>query len=131
MLFRRFLTVIDHFTSVDVLAGKEKALARLNPEKFYLENVRSILGVSHSIAKRICDTAVRQRFFSRHVEVLCPDGSVAASAETELTLPEVVTCWIEENGQLREQKFLTSALEKSTFYRLNEESTSDLYRPAT
>jgi len=99
-------------------------LSRLNPDKFYIENVRSILGVSHVAAVQICEAAVRQGLFERRVEVVCPDGAVAASADTEANLPETVRCWHEEEGLLEPEELPTKQLEKTTFYRLNDKSDS-------
>ena len=97
-------------------------LARLNPDKFYIENVRSILGISYKSAQGICETAVRQGLFSRGVEVKCPDGAVAAVAANESELPEFVRCWTEHEGILEPEDLPTAELEKTTFYRLNDEA---------
>jgi hypothetical protein len=53
------------------------------------------------------------------VEVVCPDGSIAASAESEASLPPNVTCWKEEQGDLEPVEMATASLSKSVFYRLN------------
>ena len=127
MWLEKFLDTIRRVLPTNPLAGKEEALAKLEPDKIYPENVRSLLGVSKEEAIRICETAVRQGLFSRAVEVLCPNGSAAASAGSEEQLPETVSCWQETDGHVEEVSFLTTALRKETFYRLNErrpESTS-------
>lgn len=72
MLFQRFLKRISELIPDRLVSGDLEALARLNPEKFYVENVRSVLGVSSSTAQRICDTAVRQGAFQKCVEVVYP-----------------------------------------------------------
>jgi hypothetical protein len=103
------------------LSEKEaEALAALNPDKIYVENVRNILNVSSSHALRICETAVRQGLFETGIEVLCPDGAVVASAKKEEELPERVPCWKEEDGHMEEVNIATSSLDKKKFYRLNE-----------
>jgi hypothetical protein len=68
-------------------------LAALNPERISLENVRSILGVSTARARLVCETAVRRGVFIKRLQVLCPDGSVAATADTEADVPATVRCW--------------------------------------
>lgn len=108
--------------------GKEEALSKLNPDKFYLENVRSLLGVSHQRALELCNSAVRQGFFKRRVEVMCPDGVVAASADTEEQLPMTVHCLAESEGHLEEIELPTRSLSKIITYSLNDEATSSLYR---
>lgn len=111
----------------DLIAGKLQELSRLNPDKIYPENVRSILGVSHGIAVGICETAVRQGLFQTGIEVLCPDGTVAAIAKTEKELPKIVRCWMEQGGFPEEVDLPTDTLEKHKFYRLNENSTIHNY----
>lgn len=116
MLFQRFLNTISTVLP-DRLMGDMDALTRLNPKKIYLENVRSVLGVSASTAQRICDTGVRQGAFEKWVEVVCPNGAVAASAKVEESLPETVRCWTDDH----EEVYLpTRDLRKTVFYRLNE-----------
>jgi hypothetical protein len=111
---------------VNPLAGKEHLLARLNPDRFYVENVRALLGVSHRTAQRICDTAVRQGAFVQRVGVLCPDKNIGASAETESGLPEYVRCVVEQDGEYEEIELRTDALERITFYQLDDEEASTL-----
>jgi hypothetical protein len=127
----KFFDTISRFFPGDPLSGKEEAIARLNPDKIYLENVRSVLGVSTARAAKFCESAVRQGLFKRAVEVVCPDGAVAASAETEAELPKTVRCWAGERGNLEELEMETSTLPKITFYRLNDKSASQLFRSAT
>lgn len=118
MLLTKFLDTISKVVPGDPFAGREDAIARLNPDKIYVENVRSALGVSSRQAQQIIDTAVRQGLFQRFVEVVCPDGVAVASARTEAELPEVVHCWKEENGNTEEMELPTSTLPKVVFYRL-------------
>jgi len=127
VLSTKFFETISRIIPGAIPSGKESAIASLDPDKIYLENVRSALGVSHRVAVRICETAVRQGFFRRGIEVLCPDGAVAASAEKEADLPVTVHCWTEEAGELEEADLPTESLRKITFYRLNEQTASGLY----
>jgi len=130
MLSGRFFETISRLMPVDALSGKENEIAKLNPDKIYVENVRAVLGVSYASAVRICEMAVRQGLFERGIEVLCPDGSVATSADSEASLPETVTCWKESDGEVEEEKLATASLGRIVFYRLNDRSASFLYRPA-
>jgi hypothetical protein len=94
-------------------------ISRLNPDKLYLESVRSVLGVSYQAALDFCEAAVRQGHFTRGFEVACPDGVIAASAGTEEELPETVTCWIKDGENIEEKELSTASLKKTVFYRLN------------
>lgn len=131
MWLTKFLDIISRILPYNPTSGIEDALARLNPDKIYIENVRSVLGVSHRKALSICESAVRQGFFRRGVEVLCPDGAVAASADVEANLPSTVNCWIQEDGHYEEAEFPTNTLRRVTFYQLNDQATTVLYRQTT
>ena len=115
----KFFDVISRLSPGDPLDGKEEALTQLNPQKIYLENVRSLLGVSARAAQQVCDSAVRRGVFQKRVEVVCPDGSVAASAEVESALPEKVKCLVEEDGGFHYEEHHTKSLRKCTFYQFN------------
>jgi hypothetical protein len=123
MLLEKFLDTISRVFPSDVLAGREMALSKLNPDKIYVETVRSVLGVSHDFAVRICETAVRQGFFRRGIEVLCPNGSAVAAVEKETDIPAIVHC-LGEHGE--DDEVSTDSLKKITFYSINEQSSSIL-----
>jgi hypothetical protein len=128
-LLRRLFRIISKVVPLTGgLSEKEsRLLVALNPEKFYVENVRSILGVSHGSALRICETAVRQGLFKRGVEVRCPDGSVAATADSEDRVPKEVRCWNNVEGFPEPEMVSSTTLEKVFFYRLNEFTDSAPY----
>jgi hypothetical protein len=127
----KFFDIISNLIPGGFLSEREaSALSALDPQKFYVENVRSILNVSSSYALKVCETAVRQGLFEKRIEVYCPDGAVVASAKTEKDLPPIVRCWKEENGLHEEVEIPTASLRKEKFYRLNEASTQPYSRPA-
>jgi len=119
MLFAKFFDAISSLTPVP--PSQANLLAELDPDKIYVENVRSILGVSTEHAKRICETATRQGIFRRRVDVLCPDGTVAASAESEVHLPPTVRCWQETHGNYEPAEAETHLLQKDLYYILDGE----------
>jgi hypothetical protein len=128
MWLTKFLDITSRLLPSNPVAGIEDALADLNPDKIYVENVRSVLGVSYGKAMDICEIAVRQGFFQRGVEVKCPDGAVAASANSEADLPPMVHCWTEEDGQFKDVELPTDKLQKVIFYKLNDQEAAVLYR---
>lgn len=100
------------------------ALSQLNPDKIYVENVRSLLDVSYSNAVEILEDGLKQGWLRSGVEVRCPDGSVAASADVETDLPATVNCYTEEDGHPGEVELPTASLSKVRFYTLNDRPTS-------
>jgi hypothetical protein len=127
LLFQRFFEVISNLLPERAFVGDLEALSRLNPNKIYVENVRSTFGISTRRAERYCETAVRQGLFSKFIEVRCPSGEVAAWATSENTLPDTVRCWKEENGDYEEAYVPTRDLPKSFFYRLNDAASTNSY----
>jgi predicted polyphosphate/ATP-dependent NAD kinase len=125
MSLPKFSEIIRRIFVGNPIAGVEEALAKLNPDKIYVENVRSLLHTSTEQALRICETAVRQHLFTRRVEVLCPDGQAAASASCEKDLPETIVCWQEIDGNYEETTLRTATLQKLTFYRLNDQAADE------
>ena len=111
---------MSRFISPGIPPDSLRELSRLDPHKIYLENVRSVLGVSSKKAQSICEVAVRQGVFEKWVEIRCPDGSVPASAKKESDLPAVVHCWVEEEGDMSEIELSSTELRKINFYRLVE-----------
>lgn len=131
MWFGKFLNTIREVIHLDPLSGiNQEALSRLNPKKIYVENVRSILGISHKRAKSLCETAVRRGVFARGIEVLCPDSTVATSSDRESSLPTTVICLIAEGGNYEEREFSTISLDKITFYRLSDSTAYSAKRGA-
>jgi hypothetical protein len=131
LLFQRFFETISSLLPERTFVGDPDALAKLDPNKIYIENVRSVFQISSRSAERYCEAAVRQGVFLKFVEVHCPDGAVAASSEFEKSLPEKVRCWKEEHGNYEELWIPTRDLSKTVFYRLNDEAASTKSYPRT
>lgn len=137
MWLTKLLDSISHLLPYDPIEDIKKSLARvpkgkkLDSDKFYVETVRFLLGVSEQRARDICETAVRQGFLKRGIEVLCPDDTIVTSAESEANLPATVTCWKEEDGNVEEIELPTSELRRLIYYQLNEQETAALYAART
>ena len=97
-----------------------KAIETLDPSHIYVENVRSLFGISTSLAKRLCELAVRQGFLEKRIQVLCPDQAVADEAATEDQLLPEVRCWEDVQGNFQETLYPTSRLKRLEFYVFKE-----------
>lgn len=122
MWFEKFLDTISRHFPFDPLAGIGDKISALNPDRIYIENVRSILGISHTSAARICETAVRQGAFDRRIELLGPDNAVVLSVGKPQDIPPFVKVWIEETDGIEEVELPTDQLKQRTFYRLHVEA---------
>ena len=131
-LFSKFLQAIRSLLPVALSDEQVKLLSELDTHQIYVENVRSLLGVSHREAVDILETAVRQGVFTKKIGVICPDGRVAASAESEDRLPALVHCSSEDDeGFPEEIDVPTRTLKKVVFYSLDESSESANYSSAS
>jgi hypothetical protein len=101
------------------MGGNPAEVAKLDPNKIYVENIRAAMRTSTKRAQLYCDTAVRQGIFERFVEAIAPDDTVVASAPTQEQLPPTLHRWIEQNGEMEEVILQTVELPKRTFYRLH------------
>jgi len=84
----------------------------------YVENVRSVLGVSTETAVDACEAAVRQGLFRRRIEIISPDGSIATSASCEEDLPRTISYWKHDENEIDEVEMETSSLRKLLSYSL-------------
>ena len=118
MWLTKFLNTMNRLLPSDSPPELLENLAKLNPEKFYIENVRSLLGISHKEAKNLCEEGVIQGMFTEYIEIRCPDGAVAEYYEKHSIPPKTVKCWEEIDGGYEEREYPTYGLEKQVFYRL-------------
>ena len=117
MWWKKFLNIISDALPPQPAPNLLDNLVKLNPDKFYVENVRSILNVNHNRAVEVCSVGVQQGIFQQCIEILCPDGSVAKTAVSEQDLPATVLCIEEIDGDYIEQEYAIQDLKRTIFYR--------------
>jgi hypothetical protein len=93
-------------------------LALVDPHCIYIEHVSIAFGVSTHGAKQICNEAVKQGILFRQIQILCPDGSVAAVASSYEDLPDSVKCWHDQNGSFESRMIRTNALCRREIFAL-------------
>jgi hypothetical protein len=98
-----------------------RELAKLNPKKIYIENIRSLLDIPYAEAVEIAKEGVAEHYFEEGVELVAPDGTVALTVHdlNELdNLDETVEGWEFIEGDYEPVQYRTEQLAKRTFYRL-------------
>ena len=118
--YERFLQRISDLLPLGGSDSQLVALSKLNPDHIEVENVRSILDVSTSAAKRVCETAVRRGLFCVRIAVICPDDSVALVVNDRNSIPQTVRCWRQYEDGSAPEEVPTETLEQREFYVLNE-----------
>ena len=131
-LFSKFLQTIKSLLPTGLTDEQVALLSHLDTHQIYVENVRSLLGVSNKEALAILETAVRQGVFTKMVGVVRPDGSIGASAKSEAALPRVFHYVADdEDGYPEEVDLPTQTLKKVVFYSLDESKESTSYSSAS
>jgi hypothetical protein len=122
-LFRKWAMRMRRPAELTMADGLSK-LASVQPESIYIEHVCIAFNVSRIRARKICEEAVDRGLLSRTVQVLFPDGRVAASACRYEDLPDVVqySCHLESTCASRVGK--TANLSKREIFSLPESRVS-------
>jgi len=124
MLLEKFSNLIDRYTAGLPARKQWKMIEETNPDRIYVENIRSFFGVSRSVAAYLCDMAVREGVLEKRIGYLCPNdeshGMLGDRAEGDV-IPDALLC--ENCEALEREKFVFDGSECKTieFYRLARE----------
>jgi hypothetical protein len=100
-----------------------QTISNINPNKIYVENVRSYFKVPTVVAKLMCEMAVVDNLFIKKVGIICKNSEcnrLIASYNSYAEIPETITCEICENEEKEIFTFKTKDLEKVDFYQLKK-----------
>lgn len=117
----RLLKTIDNSFLGEFITNKEELISNSNPDKIYIENIRSFFGFSYRIAKFFCDLAVSAGFFSKHIGYICSNSNcqkIIFEKKYKDISPKKLSC---SNCEIREEEnhlFDVEKLNQITFYRL-------------
>lgn len=132
----RFFEAIDDSAIGKMVSKRRELLERTDPDRVYVEDVRSFFGVTAGMARRWCKLAVREGVFEERIALLCPEhkhllASVSSGASTDPG--EQFTCEVCEEDEIRDQPYRVDELRRLTFYRLLEspESADDANQKAS
>jgi hypothetical protein len=99
--------------------SKANAIMDINPQRIYLENVRSLFNVPMGIAKLICRMAVKDGKFVKKIGVQCPVcNRIIKSYSSEGEMENIIVC---ENCELKgdeKYQFRKEELKIIEFYQL-------------
>lgn len=117
----RLLEIIDSTFIGAIISKKQAALEKLDPDRLYVENIRSLLGVPTALAKVICELAVRQGIFTRRVGVVCPNddcGRIMLTVSDLEELPKEIVCEICQLRGSEPYEFSKEEVRTETYYKL-------------
>jgi predicted RNA-binding Zn-ribbon protein involved in translation (DUF1610 family) len=101
------------------LTRKLDLLSLTDPDRIYVENIRSIFNLPTKVAKFLCEVAVRSGEFEKMYGIKCPNcgRTIKVSAEVK-NLPKTFTCTVCEALEEETCVFDTADSMIFTFYRL-------------
>ena len=120
MLLQRFLNLVDETPVGRLVAKKEELIDQLDPDRIYVENVRSFFGLPYSVARMLCEMAVRERLFLRRYGVMCPQcDRIILSVKSESEIPAVLTCDVCKQNERDRYEFKREECKTILYYKLN------------
>jgi hypothetical protein len=103
---------------------RAKIVEETDPDRIYVENVRSFLSIPTRWAKFICEIAVKQNIFRKKYAVICINSDcqrVIKSYDNKIDIPKEINCLTCELGGKENHLFETEKLEIEEFYQLIEQ----------
>lgn len=102
------------------LENKAKIIEKTDPDRIYIENVRSFFNISSRFAKFLCETAVREGFFEKKIAIECinEDCKRIIKVLDNDDLPQTITCEICEIENKEKYTFEKNEYKIVEFYKL-------------
>ncbi len=121
MLLAKFLPIIDNSIIGKTVLNKQKIIERTDPDRIYIENIRSFFNLPFSTAKFFCELAVKEKIFNRKIGYICSNNDcerIILSVSDGQAVPDDIIC---EQCKLKEEDdfvFQVNTLDKLVFYQL-------------
>jgi len=124
MSLEKFLNIIDKTAIGRFVDYREELLKKTDPDRIYVENIRSFFKLPYKLAKFLCEQAVREGAFSKWRAFLCRNEDcqrVLLSTEYDKDEPtHVVFCSTCQTLEKERWEFQLDELEQMIFYKLND-----------
>lgn len=117
----KFFQVIDKSKIGKFIDKKMNVLEATDPNRIYVENIRSFYNLPTFVAKFFCEMAVKENLFLKKTGVYCPECErMVMSVEKLSQIPKKIKC---DNCELLEKnncEFTPKEKNLLVFYQLNE-----------
>ncbi len=121
MWLEKFLQIIDKSFIGRFIDNRLDVITSTNPDRIYVENIRSFYRLNASAAKSLCEMAVKENLFKKRIGVECPTcNKIINQYDSEREIPEKIicdTCLMLEHDK---HEFKKSEISKIEFYQLNK-----------
>lgn len=105
----------------EFLLNKAKIIEKTDPDRIYIENIRSFFNIPHSIARTLCEIAVRQGLFKKKIAIECGNHNckrVIKTYSTREKLPQRIICDICEAENKDIYEFTEKEYRVVEYYKL-------------
>lgn len=110
---------------LELVKKQAELFEQTDPDRIYVENVRSFFRIPSKLAKLLCELAVRERLFVKMYGYYCPNNTCSRliySSQTKEELKDKLKCSLCESLEVYPYSFLESELEIMEFYQLKNKS---------
>lgn len=121
MSSQKFFQAIDNSFVGRFVDKKHNQILNTDTSRIYVENVRSFFGISTRFAKFLCQIAVNQKLFKKHIGVVCSNKEcerIIISVDDRKKLPSQVSCSNCLLNEIEPNIFPFESLETIEFYEL-------------
>ena len=120
MWLKKFFQIIDKTPIGRFVDKKVELIESTDPDRIYVENIRSFFNLTTPIAKVLCEMAVRDKLFKKKVGFECPNcGRIINSYNSNSEIPKKIKCDTCELLEKEDYLFNEINVNKITFYQLN------------
>ena len=106
-----------------LLKRKKEIIEKTDPDRIYVENIRSFFRISYTLAKFFCEMAVKEKFFKKKVGVFCSNDDcrrLIQSYDKRSDIDDEIVCDICQDLEKEKFVFEKSDLEITEFYQLTK-----------
>ena len=122
MSLEKFWSLIDRSKIGEIVESRRLLLSRTDPDRIYVENIRSFFSIPKSWASFFCELAVREGVFGKKVGVLCGNDDcrrIILTVDDSADAPATLVCEVCEALDVpAEGTFETKNLDQISFYHL-------------
>jgi len=117
----RLLEIIDSTFIGKLITRKQELMDRTDPDRIYVENIRSFFNIPTSVARFLCELAARQGLFRKKIGVLCENeecGRIILTVDDPGAIPSIVECKTCTLREAEKSEFNKEELQTIVFYQL-------------
>ncbi len=121
MWLEKFFQIIDNSFVGRYIDKRIKIVDSTDPDRIYVENIRSFYNLTTPLAKIICNMAVKENLFKKRIGIECPTcGRLITHFQNVNEIPDSINCETCELLEHEKHNFQKSELKETVFYQLNK-----------